>query len=237
MLVYIEQLSSKGDVEQTGRHTLRASDTWYGGVADRNVSTLFSMDSRHIYILACWPSDVSYPMFRQTRQECINEMLTSKKLSISSRWSGRSFLNAAYRRVAALTLLTDGITVWSSSEGEVWSGSSSFSSWSLRSRVRFPRRASGGGLDLSIASLIALSAAEGKSWAPSLRSGRRDTELAGCRKRWVGGEPVWGVLGYIENDLKTKGKERKIFEQRRNRTILWSASDSSFWKLKWLQDD
>ena len=46
-------------------HTFSSSDNWYGGAADRRASILFSSDMMHANNLACWPSAMSWPMFRE----------------------------------------------------------------------------------------------------------------------------------------------------------------------------
>ena len=47
---------------EDGLHTFSSSDNWYGGVADRKASTLFSSDIMPMNNLACLPRIVSCSM-------------------------------------------------------------------------------------------------------------------------------------------------------------------------------
>ena len=76
-------------------HTLSSSDNWYGGVADRKASTLFSSDIMPMNNLACRPRTVSYSMSQTEASKKLDWILAEKKASTSLRWSGRSFFFAA----------------------------------------------------------------------------------------------------------------------------------------------
>lgn len=140
----------------------------------------------------------------------IKEELTCKKALILLCCSEQSFLQAAYCKVAAAILLNDGPWLWAESalafptSGLVVSPSLSLlpQPW-----VLLPNVGSGGGLDLSIASIKACLAAEVNIMAPSLWS---------RWQHWVGwavrapGEPADKVDVIVEIIFEQLGKDAPL---------------------------
>ena len=135
--------------------------------------------------LACRPGAVSWVVLRRGSQT--GQLLTSKKVSSSSRCSGRSFLCVAYSKAVAVTLLMEGKDVWGCIGGRV--DVSSLPSLPLSSSWCgcFPSTGSGGGLHLNMASCKACSTGERRIMAPSLWSGQRGwgADLGGRSWRWM----------------------------------------------------
>lgn len=140
--------------------------------------TLFFKDRMHANNLACWPSIMSWSMFRHKYRRYIKGVLTNKKESTSSHYLGQSFFFDVYYRVIVATLPMEGNNWSCIVKGGPLLGSVSllFIKLSVIWHICFPSTGSGIGLDLIMVSSIACSAAERKIVAPSLWS-RQGWEL------------------------------------------------------------